>query len=66
MKHGIRLMAAYFEYDEPGRNKSFINDRLLAVCNYAMNVNELEQDKKFASMFRSLFWRPDMHHGLSK
>lgn len=59
MKHGIRLMAAYFEYDEPGRNKSFINDRLLTVCNYAMNVNELEEDKKFASMFRSLFRRPE-------
>lgn len=61
MKQGIRMMAAYFEYDEPG-HKSFINERLLAVCNYEVNINQLEHDKNFASTFRSLFRRPDMNH----
>lgn len=56
MKQGIRVMAAYFEYEEP-HHKSFINERLLAVCNYDVNINALEQDKNFTSVFRSLFRR---------
>ena len=54
MKHGIRAMAVYFQYEE-GEHKSFINERLLAVCNYAVNVNDLEKDKDFKTAFRSLF-----------
>jgi len=58
MKQGIRVMAAYFEY-EHGEHKSFINERLLNVCNYSINVNEMEKDKDFKSMFKGLFRRPD-------
>jgi uncharacterized LabA/DUF88 family protein len=58
MKRGIRVMAAYFEY-EHGEHKSFINERLLNVCNYSLNVNEIEKDKDFKAMFKSLFRRPD-------
>ncbi len=58
MKQGIRVMAVYFQYDD-GEHKSFINERLLAVCNYEVNVNELEKDKDFKTAFRSLFRKPE-------
>jgi uncharacterized LabA/DUF88 family protein len=58
MKHGVRVMAAYFEYED-GNQNSFINDRLLAVCNYELNVNQLEVDKNFRTIFRSLFRRSE-------
>jgi uncharacterized LabA/DUF88 family protein len=58
MKQGIRVMAAYFEYEE-AEHKSFINERLRVVCNYEVNINQLEYDKDFAAAFRSLFRRPD-------
>ena len=58
MKQGVRIMAAYFEYEE-GEHKSFINERLLNVCNYAVNVNELEKDKDFRANFKGLFRKPD-------
>jgi len=58
MKNGIRVMAAYFEYED-GEDKSFINERLLAVCNYSLNINSLESDKDFKSAFKALFRRPE-------
>jgi len=58
MKNGVRVLAAYFEYDD-GKDRSFINDRLLATCNYEMNVNRLESDKDFKAMFKSLFKKPE-------
>jgi uncharacterized LabA/DUF88 family protein len=58
MKQGVRVMAAYFQYEE-GEHKSFINERLLAVCNYELNVNQLETDKDSKAVFRSLFWKPE-------
>lgn len=58
MKNGVRVMAAYFEYSE-GDYKSFINERLLNVCNYSLNVNQMEKDKDFKVMFHGLFRRPE-------
>jgi hypothetical protein len=58
MKQGIRVMAAYFEYEQDG-HKGFINERLLNVCNYAMNANEMERDKDFKAIFKGLFRKPD-------
>lgn len=52
MKQGIRVTAAYFQYEE-GEYKSFINERLLAVSNYELNVNQLETDKDFKATFKS-------------
>ena len=36
-------------------SKSFINERLLAVVNYAVDINSLESDKDHKQDFRSLF-----------
>jgi uncharacterized LabA/DUF88 family protein len=60
MKQGVRVLAAYFQYED-GEDKQFINERLLAVCNYELNVNQLETDKDFKATFRALFWKKD--HG---
>ncbi len=57
MKQGIRIMAAYFEHE--GEHKSFINERLLNVCNYAININSMERDKNFKTMFKGLFRKAD-------
>jgi hypothetical protein len=47
-------MAAYFEYQD-GEHKSFINERLANVCNYNLNISEMEKDKDFKAMFKGLF-----------
>jgi uncharacterized LabA/DUF88 family protein len=62
MKQGIRVIAAYFEY-EHGEHKSFINERLLNVVNYFMNINDMEKDKDFKAIFKGLFRRPDDNIG---
>jgi uncharacterized LabA/DUF88 family protein len=64
MKHGIRVMAAYFQYEDRDHN-SFINERLLAVCNYELNVNNLEMDKNFRAVFRSLFRKSESNTSAS-
>ena len=58
MKQGVRVMAAFFEYKE-GDHKSFINERLSNVCNYTININGMEKDKDFKSIFKGLFRKPD-------
>jgi len=57
-KQGIRVMAVYFEYED-GEDRSFINERLLSVCNYSLNINSLENDKDFKIGFKALFRKPD-------
>lgn len=54
MKHGVPVTAVYFDYED-AHGKSFINDRLLNACNYSLNVNSLERDRKYQSLFRGLF-----------
>jgi hypothetical protein len=51
-------MAAYFEYEE-GEYKGFINERLLNVCNYSLDVIGMEKDKDFRAIFKGLFRKPD-------
>lgn len=58
MKQGIRIVVAYFEYAD-GEHKSFINERLLNVCNFSLNINEMEKDKDFKSIFKGLFRKPE-------
>jgi len=58
MKWGIRVAVVYFEYESESR-RSFINERLLSVCNYDLNINGLETDKRYHTLFRSLFRQPD-------
>ena len=54
-KQGVRALAAYFEFQDKDGKKSFINERLLAAVNYAVDINALETDKDYKQDFRSLF-----------
>jgi uncharacterized LabA/DUF88 family protein len=58
MKRGVTVVAAYFDY-KYGEYSGFGNERLLNVCNYALNINAMEKDKDFKPMFRSLFRKAD-------
>lgn len=58
MKQGIRVAVAYFEY-EGKRNQSFVNKRLVDACNYALNVNAMEKERRYQSLFRGLFRQPE-------
>jgi len=58
MKHGIRVVASYFEYNNED-NISFINERLRNVCNYDLNINALESDRNFRTLFKSLLRKPE-------
>jgi uncharacterized LabA/DUF88 family protein len=54
-KLGIRALAAYFQFEGKDGKKSYINERLLAAVNYAVDLNALERDKEFKQAFTSLF-----------
>jgi uncharacterized LabA/DUF88 family protein len=56
MKHGIRVGVVYFDYKSE-RSRSFANERLLSACNYSLNINDMEKDRKNESAFRGLFRR---------
>ena len=62
MKHGIRVAVVYFQY-ESTRGKSFANERLLSASNYALNVSELDDDRKRQGSFRGLFWQAEKIKG---
>src|SRR6516165_3045740 len=53
-KQGVRVLGAYFIFHGKD-HESFINDRLLSVVNYAVNINALENDKEYKQAFKSLF-----------
>jgi uncharacterized LabA/DUF88 family protein len=54
-KQGVRVLGAYFEFEGKDGKKSFMNDRLLSVVNYAVDINALEDDKEYKQSFKSLF-----------
>ena len=56
-KQGVRVMGAYFKFEGKDGTKSFINERLLSVVNYAVDINALEGDKEYKQAFKSLFWK---------
>ena len=58
MKEGIRVMGAYFEYEDNG-HKSFINERLAKACNYTLNINDAQRDRELKALFKGLFRTPD-------
>jgi uncharacterized LabA/DUF88 family protein len=54
-KQGVRVLGVYFDFVTKDGKKSFINERLLSVVNYAVDVNSLESDKEYKQAFKSLF-----------
>jgi hypothetical protein len=55
LKQGVRVLGAYFKFEAKNGKKSYINERLLSVVNYAVDVNTLESDKEHKQAFKSLF-----------
>src|SRR5262245_55053833 len=56
-KQGVRVLGAYFKFEAKDGKKSFINDRLHSVVNYAVDIDALANDKEYKQAFRSLFWK---------
>ena len=54
-KEGVRVLAAYFVFEKKGGGKSFINERLLAAANYAVDINALGSSKEHKQNFATLF-----------
>lgn len=54
-KQGVRVLAAYFAFDANDGHKSFINERLLAAANYAVDVHALGSSKEHKQDFGTLF-----------
>jgi uncharacterized LabA/DUF88 family protein len=54
-KQGIRVLAAFFDFEDSQGKRCFINERLLKSCNYAVDIIKLENDKDFPNSFKSLF-----------
>lgn len=60
-KQGVRVLGAYFKFERKDGHKSFINERLLSVVNYATDINALENDKEYKQAFKSLFRKSADH-----
>ena len=57
-KQGVRVLAAYFAFEAKDGGKSFINERLLASANYAVDIGALGSSKEHKQDFATLFWKP--------
>lgn len=56
-KQGVRVLGVYFTFTANDGTTGFINERLLSVVNYAVDINSLETDKDHKSAFRAMFRR---------
>ena len=54
-KQGVRVLAAYFAFESKDGSKSFINERLLAAANYAVDIDALGSSKDHKQDFTTLF-----------
>jgi uncharacterized LabA/DUF88 family protein len=54
-KQGVRVLTAYFAFESKEGRKSFINERLLAAANYAVDIDSLESSKEHKQDFATLF-----------
>lgn len=57
MKAGVRVLVAYFEYED-GEEKAFANERLLTAATFEVNLNGLASDRQWQSQFASVFEKP--------
>ena len=54
-KQGVRVLAAYFAFESKDGSKSFINERLVAAANYAVDIDALGSSKEHKQDFATLF-----------
>jgi uncharacterized LabA/DUF88 family protein len=55
-KHGVRVLIAYFKYEDDG-HRSFANGRLLNAASYALDLTALEHNPQSLATFQTLFRR---------
>jgi len=48
----------FFEFTD-GEQKSFANERLINAANFAININNLENDREFKTEFKTIFRQPE-------
>src|SRR5882724_1087774 len=53
----VRVLGAYFVFESKDGSKSFINERLLAAANYAVDIDALGSSKEHKQDFATLFWK---------
>ena len=58
MKNSIYVGIAFFEFTD-GEQKSFAHERLINAANFAININNLENDRDFNTAFKSIFRQPE-------
>jgi len=56
MKYGIRVAIVYFAYETESQKRLI---RLLRTCNYSLDINALEADRRHQILFYNLFKRVD-------
>jgi len=54
-KQGVRVLAAYFAFESKDGSKSYINERLVAAANYAVDIDALGSSKDHKHDFATLF-----------
>ena len=54
-KQSVRVLGAYCKFRAKDGEESFINERLLSVVNYAVDINALEKDNEYKQALKSLF-----------
>ena len=54
-KQGVRVLGAYFKFKRKDGHESLVNEGLLSVVNYAVDINALENEKEYKQAFKSLF-----------
>lgn len=59
MKNGVKVAIAYFKYEEPDGNDSYVNPRLINSANYSININEFENNPDFKTDFKACFRQVD-------
>ena len=62
-KQGVRVLAAYFAFEQKDGGKSFINERLRAAANYAVDVDSLGSSKEHKQDFATLFRKAKSQSG---
>ena len=55
MRRASKLRAAYFAFETKDGGKSFINERLLAAANYAVDFDARGSSKEHKQDFATLF-----------
>lgn len=58
-EQGVRVLVAFFQFEDIAGRKCFINERLLNCCHYSVDISGLAANQEFKSSFKGLFRTSD-------